>query len=135
MIRSVMGLALVSIGFGLLTLAGCGTGTPGMTNTLGAFELQINGPPDKVTDAAVDAVTDLGLTSIAHSNTKVDGTVTAKTARNEDVKISIDQSGDGSDVTIKVGSYGDEAISTQIFNKIRANRNKPSAPIEGGGLK
>jgi hypothetical protein len=122
-----IGLTLLVGAGALVLMSGCGTDTPGVTNTLGSFSTVINGPPDKVTEAAVRAANDLRLGSVTSQESKVDGTVTARTAQNDAVNITVEQAGENvSKVSIKVGGMGDEGISTQLFDHIRTNLKQPA---------
>jgi hypothetical protein len=109
------------IGFLALVGSGCQTNSPGVKNTLGSYSLMVDGPPDKVTNAAKATLKDMKLLDIAGSSTKIDGKVTAKTAQNDAVNINIEQAGENvSKVSIRVG-VGDEAVSKQILDGIKKN--------------
>ena len=115
-------LGLLSIGFFLANLTGCQTDSPGATNTLGSYSVMIDGPPDKVTNAAKKAADDLKLTEIVANGTTIDGKVTAKTAQGDAVTIDIAQAGENvSKVTIRVGVTGDDAVSKQLVDRIKSH--------------
>src|SRR5271170_8053448 len=103
--RTAYVLAL-AIGLGSMSClsTGCQTSQPGATYTLGAYTAMVDASPDKVTTAAAKAADDLKLVNVNSSGTKIDGQVTARTAQDQPVTISIDQAGDNvSKVTIRVG--------------------------------
>jgi hypothetical protein len=105
-----------------MPLSGCATDEPGASDTLGTYSTNIDSSPDKVTDAANKACSDLKLTNIVSTGTKVDGKVTAKTAAGDDVTIDITQSGDGvSKMSIRVGATGDQSISKQLVDKTKSH--------------
>jgi len=106
--------------FLLITLTGCQTSSPGVTDTLGYSSTNVNGPTDKVTSSAQKAAVDLKLTNIVATGTKIDGKVTAKNAQGDDVTIDIAQSGDN---VSKVTIHGiDEASRKQLIDKINDDR-------------
>jgi hypothetical protein len=110
-------LALVLGGF-LWTVTGCETEKPGASYALGSYTAMVDSTPDKVTDAAQKAVSDLQLKDIVADSTKVDGHLTARTASGDTVAIDVQQAGDNvSKVTIHVGATGDQALSRQILDK------------------
>jgi hypothetical protein len=119
---AISALGILSLGLFLVNLTGCGTETPGATDTMGIYSTDVKGSPDKVTTAAQKAAGDLKLTDIdAHSST-VDGQVTAKTAQGDTVTMNIKQAGENvSTVTIHVGATGDEALSKQLVDKINGH--------------
>ncbi len=115
-------ISMLSVGFFLVNLTGCQTDTPGATNTLGSYSTMIDGSPDKVTAAAQKAAGDLQLTDIVGNGTTIDGKVTAKTAQGDVVTIDIEQAGQNvSKVTIRVGATGDDAVSKQLVDRIKAH--------------
>jgi hypothetical protein len=115
---------LLALGLVSYLTVGCATDKPGMTDTLGTYTVTVNGSPDKVTTAAYKACTDLKLSNVDSGNggTKVDGRVTAQTAENTQVTIDIAQSGDNSSkVSIRVGTTGDQNLSSQLVDRINAH--------------
>ena len=113
--------------FGLgvfIILAGCATDEPGASNTLGFYTTNIDARPDKVTTAAYKACEDLKLSNInsGSGGSTVDGEVTANTAQGTSVTIDIKEAGDNvSKVTIHVGATGDDAVSQQLVDRIKAH--------------
>lgn len=122
-----MKLAMITLsvlvgGLWLLNLAGCQTDTPGTTDTLGSYTTMIDSSPDKVTAAAQKAAGDLKLIDIVGNGTAVDGRVTAQDAQGDDVTIDITQAGQNvSQVKIRIGLTGDEAVSKQLVDRIRSH--------------
>jgi hypothetical protein len=104
-------------------ISGCGsTNQPGSDYTLATYSSNVDSSPDKVTTAATKAAEDMKLLSINSSGTKVDGKVTAKTADDKDVIITITQAGDDvSKVAIQVGATGDQAMSAQLMDSIKSH--------------
>ena len=120
-------VAIILAVFGLCAFmiqAGCATDQPGTTNTLGFYNTNVDSSPDKVTTAAYKACEDLKLSNInsGSGGSKVDGEVTATTAQGDNVTIDIKQAGDNvSKVTIRVGATGDDAVSQQLVDRIKAH--------------
>ena len=121
-------LSMVSMGFFLVNLSGCQTETPGATDTLGVYSTNVDSPCDKTTVAAKEAADDLNLTNVvAGGGTKengklVGGKVTAKNAQGSDVTINIAVTGENvSKVTIYVGATGDQVLSKQLVDRIKAH--------------
>jgi hypothetical protein len=117
-IFAIFGLSL------FLIQAGCQTDESGATNTLGFYTTNVDARPDKVTTAAYKACEDLKLSNInsGSGGSTVDGEVTATTAQGTNVTIDIKQAGDNvSKVTIHVGATGDDTISQQLVDRIKAH--------------
>ena len=101
-------------------LAACSTGQPGVSNRVGSVVTRVAANTTDATAAARKAVESLKLSSVTSQSTSIDGIVTARTAQGDDVTISIDREGDDvSKVTIRVGTWGDEATSLSIVEKMR----------------
>ena len=106
----------------LLPLTGCQTDTPGATNTLGYYSTMVNDTPDHVTIAAKKAATDLKLIDIVGDYTKIDGHVTCKNSQGDAISIEVAQAGENvSKVTVHVGATGDDAVSKQLVDRIKAH--------------
>jgi hypothetical protein len=113
---------LLALSFVSFLTVGCSTEKPGATYTLGSYTVSVDGAPDKVTTAAYKAAGDLKLININQSGTAVDGKVTAQTAQNANVTIDITPAGEKvSKVSIRVGETGDEALSSQLVDRINAH--------------
>jgi len=106
-------------------ICGCSsTNQPGSQYTLGTLSENVDSTPDKVTTAAAKAAEDLKLQEIQSNGTKVDGKVTARTADDKAVTITIAQAGDNvSKVDIQVGATGDQAVSSQLMDGIKSHLN------------
>ncbi len=116
-------MALFGLGVFMIQ-AGCQTDEPGATNTLGFYTTNVDARPDKVTTAAYKACEDLKLSNInsGSGGSTVDGEVTATTAQGTNVTIDIKENGDNvSKVTIRVGTTGDNSVSEQLVDRIKAH--------------
>jgi len=113
---------LAALGLAVPVISGCSTDQPGASYTLATYTTNVDSAPDKVTTAAAKAADDLKLLNIQSSGTAVDGKVTAKTADDRDVTITISQAGDDvSKVAIQVGATGDQAVSAQLMDRIKSH--------------
>jgi hypothetical protein len=103
----------------LALLGGCKTGKPGVRNYAGYVVGYVPAPPAQVTDAARETLEELDLQMIFAESTKVDGKVTAMTAREKKVDIDISETHDGlSKVCVRIGDFGNEDLSTEILDRI-----------------
>ena len=76
--------------------------------------------PPKTTDAAKAVLEDMGLKDVNGNSTSVDGTVTGKKADGTKVKVAISRvKGEGSDVSVTVGTMGDPELGAEIAKKIK----------------
>ena len=100
-------------------LSGCKTDKSGVRNYAGYVVGYVPAPPAEVTDAARETLEELDLQMIFAESTKVDGRVTAMTAREKKVGIDISETDDGlSKICIRVGDFGDETLSLEILDRI-----------------
>jgi hypothetical protein len=100
-------------------LGGCKTDKPGVRNYAGYVVGYVPAPPAQVTDAARETLEDLDLQMIFAESTKVDGKVTAMTAREKKVDIDVSETDDGlSKVCVRIGEFGDEDLSVEILDRI-----------------
>ncbi len=130
-VRAMVLVSLVSMAVGALLLTGCETWhglgkdiekTGDSMQGRGSYRMPVHATPDKVTAAARRAVEQLKMTDI---NTSVDrniGKVTARTTRQDGVRIEIAQSGHR-DSIVTIYTHGDDAdeVSRQIQDQINRN--------------
>ncbi len=88
----------------------------------GKYVMTVHAMPDKVTAAARSAVEQLKMTDIDSSGDRTEGKVTAKTARQDTVRIDIEQSG-ATDSIVTIYTHGDDAdtVRQQIQDRINSN--------------
>lgn len=124
-VRSVVvGTLLAGCG---LSLTGClavaaaaGTGV-GVAYTTGDLEVTFDHPPPAVEAAGKGALEDLGITIVSSASTSVDGEVVGRTAQDKKITIRIKALGENSSKSsIRVGAFGDEAVSMSIYEKMKA---------------
>jgi hypothetical protein len=103
-----------------LSLPACQTSKAGVTNTFGRLHGHVAADPDDVTAAAEDVVRELELDLVRSTATKVDGLVEARTAKDKLVRIESESAGIGvTELSIRVGTSGDEALSLRIWELIQ----------------
>lgn len=114
-------LTLVAATMLTIGLAGCSTSSPGAKNVMGAVKGHLAADPPAVTEAATEVLRDdMKLTLISSTSTAVDGKVVARTAQDTRVDVDVVKAGENvSNVSIRVG-LGDEAMSVQILEAIKA---------------
>ena len=88
----------------------------------GKYEMTVHATPDKVTAAARRAVEQLKMTDIESSGDRSEGEVKARTARQDSVKIEIEQLG-ATDSKVTIHTHGSDAdeVNKQIQDQIRRN--------------
>ena len=121
--RSVFALALAAVPFvasGCLVAAAAG-GAAGYAWFRGEFQANVDAGPKAATNAAEKGLRDLDIKEIKASSTDIDGRVTGRTALDKEVVITIKRiSEETSSVAIRVGTFGDEALSQKIYEKLKA---------------
>jgi len=114
---AAMGALMLS----LILLVGCETSRTGVTNTVGTYDAVVKADTIKATKAAAEVLEEMEFTILENKSSEVDGVVKAKTARDVPVNITVRTEGKGlSNVSIRVGDFGDEAMSLMILDKIKA---------------
>lgn len=109
----------------LLNLTACNTGHMGVKNYAGTVVTYIDATPEQIVNATVNTIRELKLTLISSSWSTLDGDVVARTA--QDKKVDIEVKGVGQNISkieIRVGVWGDEAMSVRILDKIKAKLGK-----------
>jgi len=88
----------------------------------GKYVMTVQATPERVTAAAKSAVEQLKMTDIDSSGDRSEGKVTAKTARQDSVRIDIEQSGD-TDSKVTIYTHGDDAdtVRKEIQDRIISN--------------
>ena len=129
-------LTLMAIGLclGLLGLTGCSTGMPGVKNEMGNIRTTLEANPRQLTEVAERTLADMGLSIISSQSTAVDGQIVARTAQDRRVTLHIsEESDDLSKLTIRVGTFGDEAVSLALLKRIERRLNQPDAGAAEAG--
>lgn len=104
-----------------VAVAAGAAGAAGYAWYKGAFEATLEGNPRQVTNATKRALGDYEMKDVVATATELDGKVTARTALDKEVVVTIQRKGEGqSTISIRVGAFGDEDLSRKLYEKIRA---------------
>jgi hypothetical protein len=88
----------------------------------GALEIHLDSPIEEVGRAATKAVLDLKFNTVLSKVDVVSGEFTAETAQGTDIGILLNRVTDNTTkVSIRVGPFGDEALSQMLLDEIRKN--------------
>jgi len=110
------GCLLVAVG------AGAGAAAAGTAYVMGDLEATLEATPTQIVSATRGALADMDIAMISAASTDLDGEVRARTATDEKVTIKVrSQTRRLSDVSIRVGTFGDETFSRRILEEIRGN--------------
>ena len=100
--------------------AAAAAGAAGAIYVSGDLETTLDATPNVVAAAAVKGLSDLGMSDIESSASALDGEVTARSARDDSIKIVLEAQGEKqTDTSIRVGTFGDEEMSVRILDAIK----------------
>lgn len=115
-------LAGTQVASGCVAVAAGAAGAAGYAWYRGEFEGSLDGSPKKCAAAAKEALEDLDMKMIKVSATDIDGKVTARSALDKEVVVTIQRKTEQTcTVAIRIGTFGDEALSQNIFEKMKKN--------------
>jgi hypothetical protein len=124
LVRSAMVLVLLaaaSLQSGCIAVA-AGAGAGAVAYIRGDLEATLGNPYEAVAKAADRAIGQLEFARISQRKDALSANLTARTAQDKKIEIVITRVGDGlTKVRIRVGVFGDEALSLAILDKIKAN--------------
>ena len=126
---SIVGLLLV-MGIMVTTQSGClvaaaGAAVGGVAYAKGDLDAIVDGNVDQAFDATKAAFEELKMPLLSSNNGAGEAKVEARVGTDNKATVNIKgQSEKASKVTIRVGTFGDEAISQSILEKIKANLSK-----------
>lgn len=104
----------------VVALAACMTTEPGVRSSGFEQYTTIERGTSESTKAAEEVLRDLGLQDVAASSTNVDGWASGKMADGTLVKVTLKRVWDNlSDISVKVGSFGDTPLGTDIIARVR----------------
>jgi hypothetical protein len=97
---------------------------PGPDGTAYSFchlDVMVSADPKKVVEAAEGALHDMNIEIVTAAASGIDGKVVGKTALNKRIEIVVErQDSEVTKYSIQVGSFGDEALSREIHDKMKA---------------
>lgn len=131
MLTPVIGLAMAATLSGcLLVAAAAGTGAT-VAYVRGDLKTSIDADPKRVVDAAERAMKDMDIAVISKQSSSIDGKVVGRTAR--DVKLDVTIKGQServSTVYIRAGVFGDQAMQSNLLEKIQSELGRlPSSTM------
>ena len=107
----------------LLVAAAAGTGAT-VAYMRGDTEATLDSTPDKVTAASKAALEDLKIVIVSSNASGLDGDVVGRTAGDDKVHIVVKAQGERtSSISIRIGTFGDQAVSNRILVKITEKLN------------
>jgi hypothetical protein len=102
-------------------LAAAGAAAGGVLYYKGDLETTIDGPPDKVIAAADATMKEMQYPVISKYGSGLNGQLVARTGGDKKLVIKAESMGaNASKVNIRIGTFGDEAMSRHILEKIKA---------------
>jgi hypothetical protein len=107
-------------------LSGCvlvavGAGAAGVAYVNGEFEAVLDAGPPRVVDAAAAALEEMEVEIQPPERSALDGRVVGRTALGKKVEITVKrQTETTSKLWIRIDTFGDEDLSRQIYERIRA---------------
>ena len=102
----------------LAAAAAAGAGAT-VAYTKGDSERVVSADPPEVVEAAQAAFDDLDIPVISRESSQLDGVVNGRTAADKKVRVYVEQQARGvSYVSVRVGTFGDEALSGRILENI-----------------
>jgi hypothetical protein len=123
-IRSIA--LVVALGLFTMTSAGClavaaaGAAGAGVAYMMGDLKGTVDASPTQAVQAAEGALQDMGITVLTSNADDLEGTITARTARDRRVRIDVKrETASTSNVSIRIGTFGDEALSREIYDRLR----------------
>lgn len=103
-----------------VALAAGAAGGTAVAYVMGEFEARLEASPQRVVKASQNVLEDMDIKVQSADSTSLDGQVVGKTALDKEVKITVKRVDDRwSKIGIRVGTFGDEEFSRQIYEKIK----------------
>lgn len=117
--------ALLTLGSGCASVvllgAGAAAGVAGVAYVNGELKATLDAPLDRSYGASQAAIKDLQFTIKEQAKDALTGRIESKTANDRTVQIKLAKLSDKStEVRIRVGTFGDEALSRTVFDKIKS---------------
>ena len=121
-LRPALFLALASIALpGCMLVVAGAAGAAGAIYIDGEFSGRLEASPKQVADASKRVLEDLDIKVQRCEASSIDGSVEGTSALEREIKIKIEREDETtSKIGIRVGTWGDEALSRQIYDKIKA---------------
>lgn len=125
--RTARQIAGLGLGLGALAglqscvaLAAGAAGGTAVAYVMGEFEARLEASPQRVVKASQRVLENMDIKIQSADSTSLDGVVVGKTALDKDLKITVKRVDERwSEIGIRVGTFGDEELSRQIYDKIK----------------
>ena len=108
------------------TLSGCAgmrakPGVDGTAYSLGHLDVMVDADPKKIVEAAEAVLQEMDIQIMSAVASGVDGKVIGRTALDKRIEIVVErQDAETSKYSIVIGSFGDEPLSREIHEKMKA---------------
>ena len=123
-------VALLAIMLGLVTLglsSGCvvvaaGAGAGAVAYVRGDLATTLAAGLHRTVQASRSAIQQLAFAQVSEKSDALNGVIIARTAEDKKIEIKLERTGDNlTKIKIRVGVFGDEALSMALLDKIKAN--------------
>jgi hypothetical protein len=122
----ILGLVAVTQSGCLLVAAAAATGGT-VAYVKGDLETTLDSTPDKIGPASEAALKEMKLAIVSSRSTNLDADVLARTADDAKVHVVVKAQGEKtSHISIRVGVFGDQAMSNRILMKINEKLKEPA---------
>ena len=117
----VLVLGLMTTGCAMFVLgAAAGAGAAGVAYAKGDLQARVKADPRAVEKASVKAFEALGVRTVSSVGTGVDAQVIGRTASDTKITIKAESRAPGDSLlSIRIGAFGDEAMSRRIHDEIK----------------
>lgn len=115
-------LALSSGCFAVAVGAAAGAGAGTVAYIRGELDATLGSGVDRTVNATDSALAQLGFAKVSETRDELAAGIIARTSDDKKIEIKVTKEAEGlSKVSIRIGTFGDEAISRAILDKIKAN--------------
>lgn len=114
----LLGVSLITSG--CVAIAAAGAGAAGVVWVRGALETHVERDLARVHQASLASLKDLEFVLVGDRKSSLDAELTARTALDKKVTVTLKQvTPNTTKITVRVGIFGDEAMSNMIMVRIR----------------
>ena len=93
----------------------------GTTYSLGHLDVMVSADPKRIVEAAESVFLEMDIAVESSAASGIDGQVVGKTAQGKRIDITVErQDAERSKYSILVGSFGDEKVSREIHERLKA---------------
>lgn len=117
---TVLTLIILLSGCAAVLVGGAAAGT--VAYVRGDLEAVVDHSVDETFDAAVKAMNQLDLSIISRDHDKLTGKIVARDSEDSKITVTLKSRETGNtELRIRVGVFGDEALSRRIYDQVREN--------------